>query len=310
MRIDVPWWLKQGHVQTVAPIFDRKAYTPPTRHQSIELDDGDFIEVNWFDQGSGPLFILLPGMGGSFNSTYIRVLADHLWHHGYSSVVLESRGAVKPNRLARFYHAAAIDDLGWLIGELRKLNRPLLGVGFSLGGNVLARWLAESGKDCGLKAAATVSMTFDLSSTARLACRGLNRIYQARVLASYMRTAKAKLHLPEYKSRHHALRKVRTMFEFDNLITAPINGFGNARNYYARASSSQFLSSIRIPGLVLGAADDPLIQPATWPSQASLPDHVRIMKTEHGGHLGFVGTGRNYYFPEKLITFFRGELSS
>ncbi len=311
----VPWWLRSSHVQTVVPALDRRRHDVLTEHIRHELADGDFVDVYWLNRtGTGPVFLVLPGMQGTQNATYIRSLMSELSRRGLRAAVLCHRGGAVPNRRAPFYHAGFIDHLAWLVGFLREQEpqTPLYGVGFSLGGSMLIRYLAETGNASHLSAAAAVSLTFSLASTARKACEGINQLYQLRVLNSYKRVARLKHHLPEFTSRLGTLNGMRSIRAFDEVFTAPLHGFNDAEDYYRRCSSQQFLSGIEVPFLVLNAEDDPLIARDTIPEARALREHVRLELTPHGGHLGFMyqhAAGLGYYPPARLISFFLQEPS-
>ncbi len=311
----VPWWLRYSHVQTVVPHLDRRRHDVVTEHIRHELPDGDFVDVYWLRrEDEGPLFILLPGMQGTQDATYIRSLLSELSRRGLRAAVLCHRGGTVPNRQAPFYHAGFTEHLAWLVGLVREQepHTPLYGVGFSLGGSMLIRYLAETGHASQLSAAAAVSLTFSLGSTARRACEGINQLYQLRVLGSYKRTARLKGHLPEFASRLGRLNGLRSIQDFDALFTAPLHGFKDTDDYYGRCSSRQFLSRIEVPFLILNAEDDPLVARDTLPDARELRAHVRLELTPHGGHLGFLyprSSGLGYYPPARLISFFLQEQS-
>ncbi|ABF90520.1 hydrolase, alpha/beta fold family [Myxococcus xanthus DK 1622] len=311
----VPWWLRFSHVQTVVPHLDRRRHDVLTEHIRHELADGDFVDVYWLNRTRpGPLLILLPGMQGTQDSTYVRSLLSELSPRGLRAAVLCHRGGAVPNRRAPFYHAGFTDHLAWLVRFVREQepHTPLYGVGFSLGGSMLIRYLAETGHASHLSAAAAVSLTFSLGSTARRACEGINQLYQLRVLNSYKRVARLKAHLPEFASRVGTLNGMRSIQAFDEVFTAPLHGFKDAEDYYERCSSQQFLPGIEVPFLVLNAEDDPLVARDTLPDARALREHVRLELTPHGGHLGFMyqrSSGLGYYPPARLISFFLQEPS-
>lgn len=308
-----PWWLRHPHVQTVAPRLDPRRFGVGTEHLRHELPDGDFVDVYWLNrQRPGPLFILLPGMQGTQDSPYIRAMCGELSKRGLRAAVLCHRGGALPNRQAAFYHAGFTEHLAWLVALLREQepHTPLYAVGFSLGGSMLIRYLAQTGQASGLVAGAAVSLTFSLASTARRACEGINQLYQLRVLESYKRTARGKAHLPEFASRLGSLSGLRSIQAFDELFTAPLHGFRDAEDYYQRCSSRQFLSRLEQPFLILNAEDDPLVARDTLPGARELREHVRLELTPHGGHLGFLGwqpSGLAYYPPTRLISYFLQE---
>lgn len=304
-----PWWLGGSHIQTIAPSLDPRWRSLGTEHVRHELPDGDFLDLHWLGrERTGPLVIVLPGMQGSERSTCVRSLLGELERRGVRAVVLCHRGATVPNRRAASYHAGFIDHLAWLVARLRATEprTTLHGVGFSLGGSMLIRYLSEAGRQGGLRSGAAVSLTFDLSSTATRACQGFNRIYQRRVLRSYQRVTRLKAGMPELASRLPQMERARSIREFDEVISAPLHGFRDAEDYYRRCSSTQDLPRLEVPFLILNAVDDPLVAAETVPDARSLRSHVQLELTPRGGHLGFLGRRRDgfgYYAPSRLIPF-------
>lgn len=306
---DPPWWLASAHLQTMAPVLVPLAPRVVLAHERLELPDGDFLDVHWLGkERSGPVVLLLPGMQGSEHSASVQSLLAALDREGARAVVLSHRGAHVANRLPGSYHAGFIEHLAWLVGQLEAVlaGSSLHAVGFSLGGSMLIRYLAEAGEGAGFTSCAVVSVTFDLERTATRACEGFNRVYQQRVLRSYLRATRLKAHLPEVASRLAALNTVRTIRAFDTVITGPLHGFTDAEDYYRRCSSKRFVDSVRTPLLILNAADDPLAPADTLPIPSSLGACVQLEITRRGGHLGFVarhGPSWRPYVPGRVLPF-------
>jgi predicted alpha/beta-fold hydrolase len=178
---------------------------------------------------------------------------------------------------------------------------PFLFVGVSLGGNVLLKWLGECGEsvDRRVAAAAAVSVPFDLARASRHIDRGFSRVYQRHFLQSLRRKALAKLkQYPDLVSRKR-VRSARTLYEFDDIVTAPVHGFADAGDYYAHSSSIRFLSRIRVATLLLNAVDDPFL-PSEVLEQvrgvASGNPYLEVEFLAKGGHVGFV-SGQNPFRP-------------
>lgn len=308
-EFEPPWWLATAHLQTLAPALVRGAARVATEHERVELPDGDFVDLHWVGrEWAGPVVVLVPGMQGSERSECVRSLLAECARLNLRAVVLNHRGAHVANRVAGSYHAGFIDHLAWLVGLLqqRAPGVPLHAVGFSLGGSILIRYLAEAGDASGLASCAAVSVTFDLERTATRACEGFNRVYQQRVLRSYLRATRLKAHLPEIASRLPALRKVRTIRAFDGIITGPLHGFTDAEDYYRQCSSQRFLGGVRTPLLILNAKDDPLAPPDTLPTPSSMNSCIRLELTGRGGHLGFLerrGSTWRPWIPGRVLPF-------
>jgi hypothetical protein len=194
------------------------------------------------------------------------------------------------NRLSRSYHAGETQDPDFIINRIHERfpSAPLFAVGYSLGANMLLKWLGEQGDSALLVAAIAVSVPFDLGSCAARLENGWSRIYQYRLLESMKTTVRQKAHLLDKKIDVARLLKTGTFRTFDNLGTAPIHGFQDADDYYTQASSWRFLRTINTPTLILQSADDPLMGPRSIPTAGELGPDVMLEVSSHGGHVGFV----------------------
>lgn len=308
-----PWpLLRNGHLQTLFASQVRHAPALSTRRERIELPDGDFLDVDWLGQGSGPIVIVLHGLTGSIRSKYARGLMKAIAARGWRAVLMHFRGASgEPNRLARSYHSGDTGDFDFFVRYLlgQAPQTPLAVVGYSLGGNVALKWLGERAADAPLAAAVAVSVPFDLAMTATRLRRGFSRIYQRHLLHGMRAGLRQKLSILPPQIRAHALHRLNTFEAFDNAITAPLHGFRDAADYYRRASSRPFMPHIRRPTLILHALDDPFMSPQAIPRAHEVPSSVTLEVSRHGGHVGFVG-GRGFkpsYWLEERIPAFLGE---
>lgn len=292
------FWLRNPHAQTLFASQLRALPALKVEAERLELDDGDFIDLSWLpDNGlasDAPLIVVLHGLNGSLESKYARGLLRRIAAHGVRGVLLHFRGAAKPNRLARSYHSGETGDLGLLLERLRERypRAPLGAVGYSLGGNVLLKYLGEQGADSPLSCAVAVSVPYDLASCAYAMQRGMSRLYQAHLINGMRGIVEAKARDGLIGQPLPDLRRLRDFPSFDNAVTAPLNGFDDAHDYYKRASSRSFLGKIRTPTLVLHARDDPFMAPDVVPGADELSDAIRFELSENGGHVGFVSAGR------------------
>ncbi len=321
--------LANPHLQTLwAPLL-RRPPRPSRRRQTLELPDGDCVRLDWCETPGGreiaPLVILLHGLAGCSGSSYILGLQSVLLRHGLASVVLNFRGSTgEPNRLARGYHSGDTGDLDALVRHLQadRPGRPLLAVGFSLGGNVLLKWLGERGQGAELVAACAVSVPLRLDLCATRLDQGFSRRYRDHLLALLKRQIESKRahfaavgNLRE-RARLDALtgwREARSFWEFDDRVVAPLHGFAGVDDYYARASSRQFLGAIRVPTLVIQAEDDPFMTPEVLPGPEELSASVRLQVTRRGGHVGFVEGSLlrpGYWLERRLPEFLVQQLQS
>ena len=286
-------WLFGPNLMTVFGPLLRPGPRVPTRRERWELPDGDFVDVDRLDGPAGaPLLVALHGLEGSSSAHYIRGLLREARERGWRGLALNFRGCSGDmNRLLRSYHSGETGDLDELIRRVRGEADRIVLAGCSLGGNVLVKWLGEQGDAVPpqIRAAAAVSVPFDLAACSRtLDSPGFWRwVYRTR----FLRTLKRKSLLKHQKFPDgfdaKQVRRARTLFEFDEAVTAAVHGFSSAPDYYAQSSSGPYLEKVRVPLLLLSALDDPFIPAATIPhfvrnARVSLEVHPK------GGHLGFV----------------------
>ena len=302
------WWVPGAHLQTLWGKLFRRSPRLPTRIERWRTPDGDFIDLHRLDAARGPAeqprLLLLHGLEGSPRSHYVGGLFAQALRRGWAADLLVFRSCgPEPNHLPRFYHSGETGDLGFVVERLSAASptQPVVLVGVSLGGNVLLKWLGERGSDLPpvVRGAAAISVPFDLERGARHIDRGFSRIYQAHFLRSLRRKALEKrARFPDLVPAE-AVDQARTLFAFDNAVTAPIHGFRDATDYYTRSSALGFLSRIRLPTLLLSALDDPFLPPVVLDEVAAIARENPALHPEfvpRGGHVGFIA-GRFPWSP-------------
>ena len=306
-RFQPAWWCRGPHRQTLWARLMRRAPRSSLQRERLELPDGDFIDLDWTETGSGPVVIILHGLEGSSDSPYARGILQAVERRGWRGVVMHFRGCNgEPNRLARSYHSGDTGDLAYFIDVLRRREprTPLATVGFSLGGNVLLKWLGKTGNQAPVRAAVAVSVPFDLHSAADRLQQGFSRLYQWQLMRSMRRSVAEKRRRMELPLKIRDLSALKSFRDFDEHVTAPLHGFDNANHYYTASSSRQYLKGIAVPTLVLHARDDPFMTEAAIPRNDELSEAVTLELSAHGGHVGFVaGTWpwRPRYWLEERI---------
>ncbi|MCQ4315660.1 hydrolase [Stutzerimonas zhaodongensis] len=296
------WWLPGGHLQTLWNPFLRRRIKLDRRRERIWLADGDFIDLDWHGphEPAAPLVLVLHGLTGSSSSHYVLGLQAQLAKRNWASVAINWRGCSgEPNLLPRAYHSGASDDLKEVIAHLQAARplAPLYGVGYSLGGNVLLKYLGETGPTAPLQRAVAVSVPYRLDQCADRIGLGFSRVYQAhfmREMVAYVRD-KQRLFTQQGASEHlSALQRLgsldgmRTFWDFDGRFTAPLHGYADASDYYRRASSRYFLPNIRVPTLLIQAEDDPFVFRHSVPELGELSATTTLELHRTGGHVGFV----------------------
>lgn len=311
------WWLRNRHLQTIWPALFRRRNRLELRWQTLDTDDGDFVDLVWTRDCDGPIIVLLHGLEGSINSRYIRGMLHRVERQGWQGVLMHFRGCGgRHNRLQRSYHAGETGDLRYFIKYLERHypNRGVAIIGFSLGGNVLLKYLGEEGNRSMIRVAAVVSVPFELAKGAARLDRGASRFYRRYLinrLANKMRYKFLHRPAPFDMTRMH---KWSSFALFDDYVTARLHGFKNADDYYAKCSSRQFIKDIRVPTLIIHARDDPFLTAAAIPGLAELSDQVTLELADTGGHVGFVG-GRfpfqsTYWLERRIPAFFKSRLNS
>jgi predicted alpha/beta-fold hydrolase len=300
-----PWWLPGRHLQTIYPYLFLRRAPPVYRRERVEMPDGDFVDIDWVDGPTdAPTLVLFHGLEGSSKSPYAVAILGDAAARGWCGAVPHWRGCSgEPNRLARAYHSGDYEELGGVLGAIRARtgSRPLLAVGVSLGGNVLLNWLGREKEKsrAWLKAAASVSAPIDLVASGTALDRGLNCIYARNFLQTLVPRALDKLRRFPGLYDEEKLRGVRSIHDFDDLVTAPLHGFRDVMDYWTRASSKPWLKEITLPTLILNATNDPFVPGTSLPGPQDVSAAVTLDQPATGGHVGFVGGG----FPGSLRGF-------
>ena len=302
-----PAWLPGGHAQTIWPALCARRYdgaAPRFVRERWDTPDGDFVDVDRLAEPAAPgapLLVLFHGLEGSSASHYAQAFAHTARRLGWGFAVPHFRGCSgELNRAPRAYHSGDFEEIGWMLERLRAGHgAPLLAVGISLGGNALLRWAEEAETRAAhtVRAVAAVSSPIDLAAGGDAICRGLNRqLYNRMFLRSMKPKALAKWDQHPGLFDRARLVAARDLREFDDVFTAPLHGFRDVADYWARASSQPQLRRIRIPALVLNARNDPFVPAGSLPR----PDDAggcTLWQPARGGHVGFP-RGR---FPGEVI---------
>ncbi|MBV9110002.1 MAG: alpha/beta fold hydrolase [Gemmatimonadetes bacterium] len=317
------WWLPGAHAQTVAGHYVRPRTGVRYRRERIDTPDGDFLDLDWAEvpgrpapPPDAPLVVVLHGLEGSANSAYVLEISRMLWDRGIRAVAMNFRSCSgEPNRLPRFYHAGETGDLAHVLDLLasRHPGVAIGGAGFSLGANVLLKYLGETGDASRVRAAAAVSIPFDLAAGADyLNASVTGRLYTGAFVRPLQEKFRVKRHLLGDACDERRALSARSFREFDDAVTARLHGFAGVDDYYGRSSSGQFLPRIRVPTLLAHATDDPFVPASAIPRDAidANPWLVPAI-VEHGGHVGFIAGPPwkpEFWAESEAARFLAGEL--
>jgi predicted alpha/beta-fold hydrolase len=304
------WWAPGRHAQTLWPTFFRPRRPQALRRERVELADGDFIDLD-LGSGSGPPVLVIHGLEGDLRSHYASGMVSALAESGYRPVFMYLRGrSGEPNRLARSYHSGATEDLTAVLEHLtaQPCGRPFAAIGFSLGGNLLLKHLGETEQPV-LEAAVAISVPFLLRDAALKLNTGFSRVYRRHLLGKLKDTYRIKFaRMPSPLDVN--LDAMEDLFDYDDRVTAPLNGFEGAAEYYARCSCRSFLASIQTPTLILHSVDDPFMFRHSVPTEPELGPGVTLELTSGGGHVGFVSgplPWKPYFWAEsRALSWLRG----
>jgi hypothetical protein len=292
-----PWWLPGGNLQTIWPaLYSRRVFGahPQYRRERWGTPDGDFVDVDWLvtQPRTDTLLVLFHGLEGSSRSHYAEAFADFCAQQGIAFAIPHFRGCSGELNLApRAYHSGDYEEIGWMLARFREHHAGrIVAVGVSLGGNALMRWAGEAGEAASafVTAVAAVSSPIDLAAGSIAIGRGFNRLVYTTM---FLRTMKPKAleKLVQHPGLFDAQRlaAARDLHEFDDIFTAPLHGFANADDYYARASAKPHLKRIRVPALLLNARNDPFLPAASLPHEKEVGPRVTLWQPRDGGHVGF-----------------------
>ncbi len=304
------------HVQTIFPALFRRIRRMRWKRERLGLPDGDFVDLDWMSQASSRLMIISHGLEGSSRRAYVAGLARAAYRNDWDVLAWNFRGCSgEMNRLPRFYHSGASEDLAAVVQHAAGLGRfeQIVVAGFSLGGNLTLKFLGEeSPASEHVSAGVVISVPCDLKAAAETMGAPSRSFYMRRfrndILSKWERKRRRfpdRIPRPD-RSKHRTFRVI------DDIFTAPLHGFGTAEKYWASCSANAFLDRIRKPVLIVSAQDDPFLAPSCYPTEvASRSAHVHLEVPSRGGHVGFLDHLRSdddLWSERRTITFLKEQL--
>ncbi len=305
------WPFTNPHVQTIFPTLLRKVTGIHYRRERIETLDGDFVDLDFSGVAAERVAIVLHGLEGDSSRNYVLGMVKVFNKSGWDAVAMNFRGCSgECNRKLRFYHSGDTLDLHTVVTHVTEAYHysQVALIGFSLGGNVVLKYLGERGESVmpEIRKAVVFSVPCDLTSSSQRISEPSNRIYMKRFLRMLREKIRMKMKLMPDLIDDHGYETIKTFKEFDDRYTAPINGFKNAEDYWEKASCKPYLTSISVPTLLISAADDPFLPDPCYPrEEAQANPNLLLEIPGRGGHVGFVAFNRSreYWSESRAVEF-------
>ncbi|MGD9489022.1 MAG: YheT family hydrolase [Calditrichaceae bacterium] len=312
-----PFFLSNGHLQSIYPSLFRKFDPSLYRRQRISTPDDDFLDLDWSEVNSDCLAVISHGMEGSSHRAYVIGMARALNHYGWDALAWNFRSCGgEMNRQLRMYHSGSTDDLDLVVNHAlsKKKYKKIALIGFSMGGNLTLVYLGQKGnnRDQRIRAAVVFSVPTDLHSSSMRLGEPQNILYMKRFLRMLHKKVRDKMLLFPDQINDHDFHRIKNFKDFDDRYTAPIHGFKNAEDYWYKCSSKLFLNDISIPTLIVNAKNDPFLPPACYPVE-EVRDHPSIYLEipRSGGHVGFVSLNNDHYYwsEKRTIEFLKSHVT-
>src|SRR5690554_1247649 len=305
-----PALFKNGHFSTIYSAKFRLVDMPLPERERLLLPDGDFIDLDWSfsDIKSNKLVILLHGLEGNSSRPYIKGMKKHLNAAGYNALGVNYRGCSgEPNTMFHSYNAGTTEDLHFVLEHVLEKDRfeEIYLVGFSLGGNLLLKYLGERVKIASqIKKNVAISTPFSLSASVEELHKFKNKLYSTVFLKDLKKKVHQKAqHFPEKLSRQE-VKNIKTLLDFDMIYTSKAFGYQDAFEYYEQCSSLRFLPNIKLPVYILNARNDSFLSEKCYPEDiAASRKNVFLEIPKYGGHVGFYDADNFYYNERRTLDF-------
>lgn len=275
--------------------------------------DDDFLDLDYSLVNSDTIVVLIHGLEGSSNSSYIKSLTKTLNKSDYDVIAINLRSCSgEPNNLLSSYHSGKSDDLLEIIKFIEKeyQYKNIHVVGFSLGGNITLKFMGEFAANTKVTSAVAVSVPCSLKgSSVAMEKRG-NKMYVKNFLKTLTVKAQEKYNnFPDSNLQIDKVLKATSFKEFDHYFTAPTNGFKSGDDYYKKSSSKQYLQFIKKPTLLITALDDSFLNEECYPiKEAESSKHFHLLTTKYGGHVGFCHSfnmKKNNWLENEILSFIK-----
>lgn len=278
----------------------------------IETPDNDFLDLDFSLVNSETIVITMHGLEGSSKSKYILSVVNYLNSQNIDSVAVNFRGCSgEDNKHIYSYNSGKTDDLNLVVNYISEYYnyKNIILLGYSMGGNITLKYLGETAQTFPkIKAAIAISVPCDLEGSSNSLSKWENTIYIKRFLKTLKEKTLQKIEkFPDNNLDNTAIIKAKNFEDFDGVVTAPLFGFKNAKDYWSQCSSKQFLPSIKTPSLIINAKDDTFLSQSCFPfNEAKENKNIFLETPSYGGHVGFNTSIKesDQLWSEKRITQF------
>lgn len=309
-----PPFFNNGHIQTIIPSLLRIVTDVNYKRERIHTPDHDFLDLDWSKLGSKNLAIVIHGLESNSEANYMKAMIKALNRRNWDAVAINLRGCSgEPNKLFRSYHCGETEDIQTVFSHITQNNsyNKIALVGFSLGGNIILKYVGEQGKKISplIHKAAAVSVPCDLESSAWHLAKNSRWLYMKRFIFVMQKKFRLKHRMFPEKLDQKYLHSLKTFKDIDEWYTAPAHGFTCAEEYWSKASSINFVSNINIPTLLINAQDDPLLSQESFPWEEAKKSQYFIFEAPRsGGHVGFITFNKNgeYWHESRISDFLCG----
>ena len=308
-----PWVFKNCHFSTVYSAKIRSLPSLLQKRERLMLLDGDFMDIDWSfaKTPNNRVAILLHGLEGNAQRIYIKGMGFKLINNGWDVAAVNYRGCSGEINISySSYNAGKTDDLKSVVNYIQKKDKyqEIVLIGFSLGGNLLLKYLGESESlPKIIKRGVSVSAPLSLKGSLESLTKSENWLYRTSFLIKLKKKYKIKMSLFPDKMNTTELKKIKSLLDFDNIYTAPAHGFKDAYEYYEKNSSKQFLPNITVPVLILNAKNDSFLSPECYPYKiAENSNNIYLESPLYGGHVGFHQSNKLYYSEQRAFDFIQG----
>lgn len=299
-----PWYQYNGHIQTIIPSTFRKVNGIYYERERLELPDGDFLDLDWLDNGSRDLVILSHGLEGNSERAYVKGMARFFHQQHWDVLAWNCRSCSgELNRNCRLYYHGDVEDIGRVVDHVlaQKNYKRIVMIGFSMGGNITLKYVGAKGRELAnnISHAVAFSSPTDLKGSIDMVENNKNQFYHKYFLKSLREKIRLKAEQFPDQIDISGLEEIQDWYTFDTRYSAPLNHLRDPEHFYYEASAKNFMTGTQIPTLIVNAKNDPVLDEGSSPEElAENHPHLFLERPRNGGHVGFALAGRNYFWSE------------